>query len=91
MKIPEIKLSYKQKVIMRVLQDEFGGEAHGPELLDLAEDAEIKEFSINQITWHLLRLREAGLVESKKNFYKGRLLNEYKIAPVVFFGGVILK
>lgn len=91
MKIPEIKLSYKQKVIMRVLQDEFGGEAHGPELLDLAEDAEIKEFSINQITWHLLRLREAGLVESKKNFYKGRLLNEYKIAPVVSFGGVILK
>lgn len=91
MKIPEIKLSYKQKVIMRVLQDEFGGEAHGPELLDLAEDAEIKEFSINQITWHLLRLREAGLVESKKNFYKGRLLNEYKIAPVVSFRGVILK
>ena len=91
MKIPEIKLSYKQKVIMRVLQDEFGGEAHGPELLDLAEDTEIKEFSINQITWHLLRLREAGLVESKKNFYEGRLLNEYKIAPVVSSGGVILK
>lgn len=83
--LPQVKLSYKQKVILDVLKDEFHGTAFGPEILEESEDIRIKEFSINQITWHFLRLRESGLVESEKKSYKGRILNEYKITPYIMF------
>lgn len=83
--LPQVKLSYKQKVILDVLKDEFHGTAFGPEILEESEDIRIKEFSINQITWHFLRLRESGLVESEKKPYKGRILNKYKITPYIMF------
>ena len=70
--IPEIKLGWKQKLILGVLQDEFGGSAFGPELLDSAENEDIHKLTINEITWHMLRLREDGLISSEKLSYKGR-------------------
>ena len=39
----EIKLTQNQKLILKVLQDEFGGKAHGPEMLDLSENEEFKK------------------------------------------------
>ena len=89
--IPEIKLGWKQKLILEVLQDEFGGSAFGPELLDSAENEDIHKLTINEITWHMLRLREDGLVSSEKLSYKGRILNKYIITPFLSYGGVKIK
>ena len=89
--IPEIKLGWKQKLILEVLQDEFGGSAFGPELLDTAENEDIHKLTINEITWHMLRLREDGLISSKKLPYKGRILNKYTITPFLSYGGVKIK
>lgn len=89
--IPEIKLGWKQKLILEVLQDEFGGSAFGPELLDSAENEDIHKLTINEITWHMLRLREDGLVSSEKLSYKGRILNKYTITPFLSYGGVKIK
>ena len=87
----EIKLTQNQKLILKVLQDEFGGQAHGPEMLDLSENEEFKKLSINQITWNFLRLRENGLVTSEKTSYKGRILNEYKATPYISLGVLKIK
>ena len=89
--IPEIKLGWKQKLILEVLQDEFGGSAFGPELLDSAENEDIHKLTINEITWHMLRLREDGLISSEKLPYKGRILNKYTITPFLSYGGVKIK
>ena len=89
--IPEIKLGWKQKLILEVLQDEFGGSAFGPELLDSAENENIHKLTINEITWHMLRLREDGLISSEKLPYKGRILNKYTITPFLSYGGVKIK
>lgn len=89
--IPEIKLGWKQKLILEVLQDEFGGSAFGPELLDTAENEDIHKLTINEITWHMLRLREDGLISSEKLSYKGRILNKYTITPFLSYGGVKIK
>lgn len=89
--IPEIKLGWKQKLILEVLQDEFGGSAFGPELLDIAENEDIHQLTINEITWHMLRLREDGLISSEKSYYKGRMLNKYSITPFVSYGAVKIK
>lgn len=89
--IPSIKLSWKQKLILDVIQDEFGGSAFGPELLDCAENEDIHKLTINEITWHILRLREDGLVSSEKSSYKGRILNKYTITPYVTYNGVDIK
>lgn len=89
--IQSIKLSWKQKLILDVIQDEFGGSAFGPELLDCAENEDIHKLTINEITWHILRLREDGLVSSEKSSYKGRVLNKYTITPYVTYNGVDIK
>lgn len=89
--IPSIKLSWKQKLILNVIQDEFGGSAFGPELLDCAENEDIHKLTINEITWHILRLREDGLVSSEKSLYKGRVLNKYTITPYITYNGVDIK
>ena len=89
--IPEIKLGWKQKLILEVLQDEFGGSAFGSELLDSAENEDIHKLTINEVTWHILRLREDGLISSEKLPYKGRILNKYTITPFLFYGGVKIK
>ena len=89
--LPEVKLTYNQKLIFRVLKDEFKGKAFGPQMLDESEDKDFKELTINQITWNMLRLRENGLVESEKKTYQGRTLNEYKITPIVQFDAIIIK
>ena len=89
--IPEIKLGWKQKLILEVLQDEFGGSAFGPELLDCAENEDIHKLTINEVTWHILRLREDGLISSEKLPYKGRILNKYTITPFLYYGGVKIK
>ena len=89
--MPEIKLGWKQKLILEVLQGEFGGSAFGPELLDTAENEDIHKLTINEITWHMLRLREDGLISSEKLPYKGRILNKYTITPFLSYGGVKIK
>ena len=49
LELPEVKLSYKQKLILDVLQDEFHGSAFGPQLLKESESEAIKQLSINEI------------------------------------------
>lgn len=90
-KLPEVKLHYKQKIILDALQDEFHGKAFGPQMLDETDNPALKELTINEITWHMLRLRENGLVESEKKSYQGRILNEYKITPIVQLDAIVIK
>lgn len=89
--IPSIRLSYNQKLILKVLKSDFRGRAFGPQMLDETDDEELKKLTINQITWNMLRLRENGLVESEKKSYQGRILNEYKITPVVQYDAIVIK
>lgn len=91
MDLPEIKLTYKQKLILEVLKDEYHGKAFGPEMLDTTENEDLKELNINSLTWNMLRLRESGLVESEKRTYQGRILNEYRITPYVIYDAVNIK
>lgn len=89
--LPEVKLSWKQKLILNVLQDEFHGEAFGPQMLKETENEDLKKLTINEITWHMLRLRDAALVESKKKSYEGRTLNCYEITNFIKFGVINIK
>ena len=89
--LPEIKLTYNQKLIFDVLTKEFNGKAFGPQMLDESENDRLKDLTIKQITWNMLRLRESGLIESEKKSYKGRILNEYKITPIVALEAIIIK
>jgi hypothetical protein len=89
--LPEIKLSYKQKLILDVLTDEFHGSAFGPEMLADTDNTDLKQLTINEITWHMLRLRESNLVESSKQTYRGRVLNKYTITPVVALNAIKIK
>ena len=89
--IPSIKLSYNQKLILKVLESDFRGRAFGPQMLDETDNEELKNLTINQITWNMLRLRENGLVESEKKSYQGRILNEYRITPIVQLDAIIIK
>ena len=89
--LPEVKLSYKQKLILDVLTDEFGGQAFGPQLLKECENEDLKKLTINEITWHILRLRESNLLSSKKSVYDGRELNLYTITDFIKYNAVIFK
>ena len=89
--LPEIKLSYKQKLILDVLTDEFHGSAFGPEMLADTDNIDLKQLTINEITWHMLRLRESNLVSSEKKEYQGRVLNKYSITPVVAYKAIKIK
>ncbi len=89
--LSEIRLSYKQKLILDVLKDEFAGKAFGPQLLTDCENEDLKRLTINEITWHMLRLRENGLVSSEKKSYNKRILNEYEITPIVAYDAIIIK
>ena len=89
--IPEVKLSYKQKLILEVLTDEFHGTAFGPELLKESDNDELKKLTINEITWHMLRLRDAALVSSQKKNYEGRVLNCYSTTEYVRLDAVKIK
>lgn len=89
--VPQMKLSYKQKLILDVLQDEFAGSAFGPEMLAKCENEDLAKLTINEVTWHMLRLRENGLVTSEKKNYEGRLLNKYSVTPIVIYDGVEIK
>lgn len=40
--IPSIKLSYNQKLILKVLKSDFRGRAFGPQMLDETDDEELK-------------------------------------------------
>ena len=89
--IPSVKLSYNQKLILKVLKSDLRGKAFGPQMLDETDDEELKKLTINQITWNMLRLRENGLVESEKKSYQGRVLNEYRITPIVQYDAVDIR
>ena len=91
LELPEVKLSYKQKLILKVLTDEFHGTAFGPQLLDESENEDIHKLSINEITWHMLRLRDGALVKSTKKVYQGRTLNQYSITDYIKFGVIDIK
>ena len=85
-KFEPIKLSYKQDLVLKVLADDFGGSAFGPQLLADCENEDLKKLTINEITWAMLRLRDNSLVESEKVLYKGRVLNKYTITPYAIYG-----
>ena len=89
--IPVVSLSWKQKLILNILQDEFHGNAFGPQLLKESENEDIKKMSINEITWALMRLRHAALVSSEKKTYDGRILNEYSTTEIVRYGAIEIR
>ena len=89
--IPIVSLSWKQKLILNILQDEFHGNAFGPQLLKESENEDIKKMSINEITWALMRLRDAALVSSEKKIYDGRVLNEYSTTEIVRYGAIEIR
>ena len=89
--IPEVKLSYKQKLILDILQDEFHGKAFGPQLLDESEESKIKELTINEITYAFGVLVQMALVDKQKKTYKGRVLNLYSVSEFVKQDAVIIK
>ncbi len=89
--IPVVSLSWKQKLILNILQDEFHGNAFGPQLLKESENEDIKKMSINEITWALMRLRDAALVSSEKKTYDGRILNEYSTTEIVRYGAIEIR
>ena len=89
--LPEVKLSYKQKLILDVLTDEFHGSAFGPQLLDESENENLKALSINEITWAFKILTESALVNKEKKIYKGRTLNLYSISDYLRYDAVKIK
>ena len=89
--LPEVKLSYKQKLILGVLTDEFHGEAFGPQLLDESDNEDLKKLSINEITWAFKVLVESALVKKEKKLYKGRILNLYSISNYIRYNAVKIK
>lgn len=84
-KFEPIKLSYKQNLVLKVLADEFAGSAFGPQLLKDCENEKLKQLSINELTYAMLRLRDSCLVSSEKKMYDGRLLNQYTITPYAVY------
>lgn len=89
--LPEVKLSYKQKLILGILTDEFHGKAFGPQLLDESDNEDLKKLSINEITWAFKVLVESALVEKEKKIYKGRTLNLYSISDYIRYDAVKIK
>lgn len=89
--IPTVKLNYKQKLILEVLQDEFKGKAFGPELLENSENEDIKKLSINEITWAFKVLCESSLVNKEKKIYNNRILNLYSISEYIIYNSVVIK
>lgn len=89
--LPEVKLSYKQKLILDILKDEFHGSAFGPQLLDECDDEKLHNLSINEITWAFKVLCESALVTKEKKVYQGRLLNLYTISDYIKYDAVKIK
>lgn len=89
--LPEVKLSYKQKLILDILMDEFHGKAFGPQLLDESESDKLKQLSINEITYAFGILVQSALVNKIKKCYKGRILNEYSVSEFIINNAVIIK
>ena len=89
--IPEIKLSYKQKLVLDILKDEFHGSAFGPQMLDESENEKLKSLTIREITWAFKVLFESALVTKKKQKYQGRQLNLYSLSEYILYDAVIIK
>lgn len=87
----EIKLSYKQKLVLEVLKDEFYGEAFGPQMLDESENEKLLQLSINEITWAFRILYESALVTKQKKKYQNRILNLYSVSDYIKYDAVIIK
>ncbi len=85
----EVKLPYKQKVILSVLQDEYATGAYTKELLE--ECDAVKDFSMPQLTWALNELYRAALVVKEKGIYKGKEYTKYAISDFVAYGAVSIK
>lgn len=89
--LPEVKLSWKQKLVLEVLQDEFAGSAFGPQMLDISENEKLTSLSINEITWAFKILFESALVTKEKQKYQGRTLNLYTISDYIKYSAVVIK
>lgn len=91
LELPEVKLSYKQKLVLDILQDEFHGSAFGPQLLDESENEDLHKLSINEITWAFKVLTESALVNKEKKTYKGRVLNLYTLSNFIKYNAIKIK
>ena len=91
MKLTEIKLSKKQKLVLKVLEDEFHGSAFGPQMLEESENEDLKQLTIREVTWAFKVLFESALVEKEKQKYQGRILNLYKLSNYFLYDAVIIK
>ena len=91
MKITEVQLSYKQKIILNSLLDEFHGRAYTKELLAETENEEIKQYSMPQITWALNALHAMALLNKRKGVYQGKEYTEYSISDYLRYEAVKIK
>ena len=91
MKLTEIKLSKKQKLVLKVLEDEFHGLAFGPQMLEESENDDLKQLTLWEVTWAFNLLFESALVEKEKQKYQGRILNLYKLSNYFLYDAVIIK
>ena len=89
--LPKVKLSYKQKLILGVLQDEFHGKAFGPQMLKETDNEDLKKLTINEITWAFKVLCETGLVHKEKKIYQNRSLNLYSVSEYIIYNAVEIK
>lgn len=85
----EVKLPYKQKIILSALQDEYATGAYTKELLENCEA--VKDFSMPQLTWALNELYKAALVVKEKGIYKGKEYTKYAISNFVAYDAIKIK
>lgn len=89
LEFPEIKLTYNQKAILRVLKDEYSTGAYTKELL---EDEEVlPNLTMNQITWNLNQLFDIGLVKKKKGTFMNRPYTKFWVSEFIQYDGVVIK
>lgn len=89
--LPIVHLSFKQKLILETMIDEFHGTVFGPQLLDESNEKNIQNLSINEITYAMGVLVSSALVTKTKKRYKNRILNEYSISDYIKNDVIIIK
>jgi len=88
-KLPQVKLSIKQKNVLDILQQEFKGQAYTKELLE--ESDSLKELSMPELTWALNQMYMMGLLKKEKGIYRGKPYTKYYISEYLVFNAIDIK
>lgn len=87
--LPEVKLSYKQKLVLKALRQEFSGAAFTREMLDESED--LKDLTMPQLTWALNQMVDMELLNKNKGIYNNKEYTKYSISEFLIYDSVIIK